>query len=97
MGITPPPTNRVMDVCNVTFDQLKKRIVQQRQRYFLNNPQNQVLVATKKVITYNTRRNPRVIMGENVALATIAHDNYEYLLNENSMLKRELAKVKKHA
>lgn len=28
MGITPPPTYRVMDVCSVMFDQLKKSIMQ---------------------------------------------------------------------
>ena len=30
MGIVPPADDRVMDVCNVTFDQLKKRILQGR-------------------------------------------------------------------
>lgn len=27
MGIIPPPTYLVIDVCSVTFDQLKKRIM----------------------------------------------------------------------
>ncbi len=58
MGITPPPKNRVMGMCNVTFYQLKKNIVQQRRRCFPNNPQNLVSVSTKKVITANIRRNP---------------------------------------
>jgi hypothetical protein len=48
MGITPPPADRVMDVCSVTFDQLKKRIMQQRHRYFPNDPQNPVSVAQKR-------------------------------------------------
>jgi len=30
IGITTPPEEKFMDVCNVTFDQLKKRIVKQR-------------------------------------------------------------------
>ena len=30
MGIVPPPDNMVMDISNFTFNQLKKRIVQER-------------------------------------------------------------------
>jgi len=36
--IIPPPTDRVMDVCSVKFDQQKKRIMEQRRRYFPNDP-----------------------------------------------------------
>jgi len=55
MVLTPPPVDRVMNVFSVTFNQLKKRIVQQRY---------------KKVIYGNTKRNPREFMEENVAFAT---------------------------
>lgn len=32
IGITPPPKDKFMEVCNVTFDPLKKRIMHKRQR-----------------------------------------------------------------
>lgn len=32
IGITPPPAYGVMNVCNVLFDHLKKRMVQQREK-----------------------------------------------------------------
>lgn len=34
MGIMPPPVDKVMDVCSIMFDKIKKRIVKQRHRYF---------------------------------------------------------------
>lgn len=70
MGITYSITNRVMDVCNVTFDHLKKRIVKERHRYYPYDPQNPVSVVTDKVIMSNTRRNMREVMATNVAFAT---------------------------
>jgi len=60
--ISPPPRYRVMDVCNVTLDQLNERILQQRHRYFPNDPHIRVSVSIEKVIFANTRRNPREIM-----------------------------------
>lgn len=38
MGITPSLEERVMDVYNVLFDHLKKRIVQESLIFFLNDP-----------------------------------------------------------
>jgi len=70
MGITPPPTNSVMDVCNVTFDQLKQRVVQQRNRYFLKDPQNPVSFSREKVINGNSKRNLRAFIVVNVAFTT---------------------------
>jgi len=76
------------------FDQLDKRIVYQRHRYFPNDPQNLVSVSTEKVITSNTRRNPTEIMAENVAFATKMRDNSEYPLNENARLRKEHVPMK---
>lgn len=95
MGITPPLAHRVRDVCSVTFDELKKRILQQRHRYFPNDLWNPSSVATEKLITSNTRKNPSAVMAANVAFTTMTYENSEYLLNENVKLRRELATVKK--
>lgn len=71
MGVTPPPTDIVMVVYSVTFDQLKKRIMQERHKYFPKDPQNPVLISTEKAITSNTRRNPRAIMEKNISFTTM--------------------------
>lgn len=36
-------------------------------------------------------------MVENVAFATTVQDNFEYLLNDNARLRRQLIAVKQHA
>jgi len=70
------------------FDHLKKRIVPDRHKYFPNDPQNLVLVAIEKVITTNTKRNPRAVMARNVSFSITTQDNYQYLLNENYWLRK---------
>lgn len=94
MGITPPLAYRVTYVCNIMLDQLKKRIVQEIHRYFPNDPQSLVSVATKKSFTSNSRRNLMVVTETNVAFTTLAQDNSKYLFNENVKLRRELVVVK---
>ena len=70
--------------------------MQQWHRYFPNDPQNPVSISTEKVITSNTRRNAISIMVSNVAFATTSQDNFEYLLNYNARLRRELVLMKQH-
>ena len=83
-----------MDVCKVMFNQLKKRIVQHRYRYFLNDHRIPVSVFMKKVITSNTRRNLRAIMAENVVFSTTTQDNSEYMSTDNSIFKEAKRSVK---
>jgi len=94
MGITPPLEDRVMGVYNFMFDQQENMIMKQRQICFSNDPQNLVSVSIEKAITTNTRRYTRVIMATIVAFTTIAKYYYEYFLNENVILRRELVAVK---
>lgn len=77
MEITLAPKNKVMDVCSVTFNQLKEK-----------DPQNLVSVSTEKVVTANTRRDLREAIMTNVAFTTLTHDNFEYLLTVNARLKK---------
>jgi len=94
MGITPPPIDKVIDVCSVTFDLLKKRIMKQRHKYFPNDSKNPISVVIKKMITSKTRINFRVIMTMNVAFTTSTQDNSKYFINENARLRRELVGTK---
>jgi len=68
-----------MDVSNHTFDQMKKRIVQKRKRYFPNDLAHLVSISTEKAITPNTRRNPKVVKEENMACTITTQDNTKYL------------------
>jgi len=66
------------------FGQLKKRIMQQRQIYFPNDPLNPVLISIENVINDNIRRNMREIMAEHFSFATTTQYKSEYLMNENA-------------
>ena len=46
------------------------------------------------MINANTRRNPREIVVTNVYFSIEMEDKYEYILDENARLRRELAVVK---
>jgi len=57
-------------------------------------PVNIVSISIDKMISSNTRRNPRVVMVENVAFMKTTQDNKKYLTSENALLQKELASIK---
>lgn len=94
MGFFPLPDDRVMDISNFTFDQLKKSTLQERQRYFPNNPVHPISINTKKVRTSNTKRNPQAVIAANVAFPTSTQDNTKYVMSRNEQLQKDLTIIK---
>lgn len=90
MGINPPPYDRVMDISNFTFNQLKIKIVHERKRCFLNSPHHPVTINTKRVITLNSRNNPRVVVALNETSTKPTKENTNFLMEENEQLTKEL-------
>lgn len=84
MGIVLPLDDKFIDVSNLIFSQMKKKIVYERRRYFPNDPAHPISISREKLMASSTKRNSRAIMETNLAFETVAQDNKKYLLNANA-------------
>jgi len=70
MGILPLGKDKILDISNFTFDQLKYKIIQKRGKYFPNEPNQPIYINTGRVIVSNTKTNPKEISSVGVALCS---------------------------
>ena len=86
----------VMDVYNLSFDKLQKRIVQVWRKHFLDDHTLPTFIK-ERVIVLDTRQHPTALAEAGLAYARETSSNVKFLLAENEKIANNLKVVRKHA
>lgn len=81
-----PNDDMVMDISNLTYDQLKSRIVQERWKYFSNDLVHHFSIHTKRMIVPKTKNNQKTLIVVHLAFTKATKENTNFLMEENKQL-----------
>lgn len=81
----------VMHIPNLTFDQLKNRIVQERRKCFHNEIAHPISIHTERVSVPNTRKHLKIVATTNLSFATTVKVTTYFFMEENKQLEKDLA------
>ena len=79
----------VVDVYNLSFDELQKKIIQAQRKNF-SDDHTSIAFVRKRVIVANTRKHPNAISEANLTFAREMRSNIQYLTIENEKLAQNL-------
>lgn len=92
--IAPLDEGLVMDIFSVTFDELQKKILQERNKKFPGDLTHHDFIK-EKVIIMDTKKNHEVIVATNIAFVGASKPNIEYLMVENRQMENNLEVTRK--
>jgi len=78
-----------MDMYNMTYDELKKKIVQEWKKHFPYDLASPTFIRGRLIMIGN-RRNPSAIFAANLAFTGAKESNINYLMAENKQLAKKL-------
>lgn len=80
---------QVVDVYNLSFDELKNNILQARRKHFLDDCVSPAFIKVR-VIVSETRKHPIALVEANLAYAEAINSNVKFLMAENEKLENKL-------
>lgn len=85
-----------MDVDNLSFDELQKKIVLVRRKKFPDDHTSLTFIKERLIVS-DTRKHPTALVEANLAYAGAIRSNVKYLTIKNKQLEKNLQGVRKEA